>query len=254
MAGAIRWADLKLVIDYEIGIRRPRRTRARIAAAVCGCRCLARRAAGHAAAGLEMSAAPTRPFWRLHSPRTRPAAAAAGAFDADRYLDHIKFLASPEMKGRATGSPELEKAAAVHRRAVPRRRPPAAARRAAAICSPSRSPPARKLGNALTASSFSTGGEIADACRSSKEFIPFNFSASGKASGGSGLRGLRHHRARIQLRRLRRPRRRKASSSSSWRTSRRNTIPKAFSRARSTPTTRSFTARPPTPKRTARAA
>jgi len=37
--------------------------------------------------------------------------AATGAFDPDRYLDHIKFLASPEMKGRATGSPELEKAA-----------------------------------------------------------------------------------------------------------------------------------------------
>jgi hypothetical protein len=49
------------------------------------------------------------------------AAAAAGlwaaktdpaAFDADRYLSHIKYLASPELKGRATGSPELEKAAA----------------------------------------------------------------------------------------------------------------------------------------------
>ncbi len=27
------------------------------------------------------------------------------------YLDNIKFLASPELRGRATGSPELEKAA-----------------------------------------------------------------------------------------------------------------------------------------------
>src|SRR5580658_437254 len=35
----------------------------------------------------------------------------APSFDADRYLAHIKFLASPEMKGRASGSPELEKAA-----------------------------------------------------------------------------------------------------------------------------------------------
>src|SRR4051812_36113607 len=42
------------------------------------------------------------------------AAATTGgaAFDPDRYLRHIRFLASPEMKGRATGSPELEKAAA----------------------------------------------------------------------------------------------------------------------------------------------
>jgi aminopeptidase YwaD len=33
------------------------------------------------------------------------------AIDSGRYLDHVKALASPEMKGRATGSPELEKAA-----------------------------------------------------------------------------------------------------------------------------------------------
>src|ERR1700691_1624416 len=43
-------------------------------------------------------------------------ALAAGLFAAsissDEYLGIIKFLASPEMKGRATGSPELEKAAA----------------------------------------------------------------------------------------------------------------------------------------------
>ena len=44
-------------------------------------------------------------------------AAAAGLFAADiassdEYLGIIKFLASPQMRGRATGSPELEKAAA----------------------------------------------------------------------------------------------------------------------------------------------
>ena len=33
------------------------------------------------------------------------------AIDPDRFLNHIKYLASPEMRGRATGSPELEKAA-----------------------------------------------------------------------------------------------------------------------------------------------
>ena len=36
------------------------------------------------------------------------------------YLDIIKYLASPEMRGRATGSPELEKAAGLHSRPVPR--------------------------------------------------------------------------------------------------------------------------------------
>ena len=36
--------------------------------------------------------------------------AATPAIDADRLLDHIKFLASDDLKGRADGSPELERA------------------------------------------------------------------------------------------------------------------------------------------------
>jgi hypothetical protein len=35
----------------------------------------------------------------------------ASEFNPVDYLAHIKFLASPELKGRRTGSPELEKAA-----------------------------------------------------------------------------------------------------------------------------------------------
>src|SRR6266853_106488 len=35
----------------------------------------------------------------------------AAEFKSNEYLDYVKFLASPEMKGRATGSPELERAA-----------------------------------------------------------------------------------------------------------------------------------------------
>src|ERR1051326_825603 len=38
--------------------------------------------------------------------------AATPAIDPKLYLDYVKYLASPELKGRATGSPELEKAAA----------------------------------------------------------------------------------------------------------------------------------------------
>ena len=38
--------------------------------------------------------------------------AATATVDPKLYLDDVKFLASPELKGRATGSPELEKAAA----------------------------------------------------------------------------------------------------------------------------------------------
>ena len=36
---------------------------------------------------------------------------AAGPIDADRLLDHVKFLASDELKGRGDGSPELNRAA-----------------------------------------------------------------------------------------------------------------------------------------------
>src|ERR1051326_3171891 len=42
------------------------------------------------------------------------AALASGAtptIDPKLYLEDVKFLASPELRGRATGSPELEKAA-----------------------------------------------------------------------------------------------------------------------------------------------
>src|SRR6516225_10098242 len=37
--------------------------------------------------------------------------AATPTIDPSAYLDDVKFLASPELRGRATGSPELEKAA-----------------------------------------------------------------------------------------------------------------------------------------------
>ena len=37
--------------------------------------------------------------------------ASSAAIDPAQYLDDIKFLASPQLRGRATGSPELEKAA-----------------------------------------------------------------------------------------------------------------------------------------------
>ncbi len=40
-----------------------------------------------------------------------PLALLAADVNPDAYLAHIKYLASPELKGRATGSPELEKAA-----------------------------------------------------------------------------------------------------------------------------------------------
>src|SRR6476646_7490878 len=62
------------------------------------------------------------PRWELKNNSMRNAAqwilllsplALAGAdVNPDAYLAHIQYLASPELKGRATGSPELENAAA----------------------------------------------------------------------------------------------------------------------------------------------
>ena len=40
-----------------------------------------------------------------------PTTTTTPSIDPNRFLAHIKYLASPEMRGRATGSPELEKAA-----------------------------------------------------------------------------------------------------------------------------------------------
>src|SRR5271170_6168752 len=58
-------------------------------------------------------------MWHRHSCLWKTALfllVAGGLFAANisstEYLDIIKYLASPEMRGRGTGSPELEKAAA----------------------------------------------------------------------------------------------------------------------------------------------
>ena len=41
-----------------------------------------------------------------------PLVLTAADVQPDAYLAHVKYLASPQLKGRATGSPEIEKAAA----------------------------------------------------------------------------------------------------------------------------------------------
>jgi hypothetical protein len=108
------------------------------------------------------------------------AAAGDAAFDADRYLNHIKYLASPELRGRASGSPELEKAAEY-------------------IAGQFRSDGLKPLegGTYLQAFPITTSAKLGKGNRfdfsngsnrqdlqPNKDFSPFDFSSSGKASGG----------------------------------------------------------------------
>ncbi len=102
------------------------------------------------------------------------------AFSAERYLSHIKFLASPEMRGRESGSPELEKAARY-------------------IAAQFKSDGLKTLDGKsyLQAFEVTTSAKLGKANRFdfvakdttgslqiSKEYVPINFSSHGKASGG----------------------------------------------------------------------
>jgi len=98
------------------------------------------------------------------------------AFSAERYLSHIKFLASPAMRGRESGSPELEKAARY-------------------IAAQFKSDGLKTLDGKsyLQAFEVTTSAKLGKANRFdfnaqslqvSKEYVPINFSSHGKAAGG----------------------------------------------------------------------
>jgi Zn-dependent M28 family amino/carboxypeptidase len=110
------------------------------------------------------------------------AAAATTAFDPARYLDHIKFLASPEMKGRATGSPELEKAARyISDRFKADGLVPAPG--AGGFLQPFQVTSSAKLGKG---SRFEVlAGADGQELQLEKEFIPLNFSSNGRVSGSA---------------------------------------------------------------------
>ncbi len=105
---------------------------------------------------------------------------AADDFDAARYLDHIKFLASPGLKGRASGSPELEKAAeyiAAQYKALGLQ--PVAGKtflQAFPITTSAR------LGKKNSMAVVISGDR--QTVPEGQEFEPLSFSAKGKASGG----------------------------------------------------------------------
>jgi hypothetical protein len=102
------------------------------------------------------------------------------SFDPDRYLAHIKYLSSPELKGRATGSPELEKAADY-----------IAAQFKADGLEPVGGKSYLEPFEVTTSAQMGRGNRFdfklngdSESLQINKEFVPFNFSSSGKGNGG----------------------------------------------------------------------
>ena len=115
------------------------------------------------------------------------------SFDADRYLAHIKFLASPEMKGRASGSPELEKAA---KYIEDKFHADGLKPLGGSYLQPFEVATSSKLGKNNQFESV-RAGEIEN-LQVEKEFVPFDFSSSEKASGavvfaGYGITAPEYH-------------------------------------------------------------
>lgn len=107
--------------------------------------------------------------------------AANNLVNSQRYLDHVKFLASPELKGRATGSPEIGKAAkyiAGHF-AEFGLVPPGSTK---GYLQPYKITIASKLGSKNQAAVTVQGKRRS--LKLNDDFSTFYFSGSGKASGG----------------------------------------------------------------------
>lgn len=116
--------------------------------------------------------------------------AATPSFDAPRYLDHIKFLAAPDLKGRATGSPELEKAGRYivdHFRADGLRPPIGSYGGGSNGGGSNGYLQAFQVTTSATLGKTNrfevSAGADSQELQIGKEFIPFNFSSSGRVSG-----------------------------------------------------------------------
>ena len=129
-----------------------------------------------------------------------PLAMPAADVDPGAYLAHIQYLASPELKGRATGSPELEKAAdyiAGQFRSFGLR--PVDGKNSADLTNYELPFPAElgaRLGpaNALSVSDAGTRQTLTEG----QDYVPFTFSTNGKFSGpvvfaGYGITAKEHN-------------------------------------------------------------
>lgn len=105
-------------------------------------------------------------------------AAGQPSFDTERYLEHIKFLASAALKGRGDGSPELEKAA---KYIEDRFHADGLKTVGGNYLQPFEISTSSKLGKTNKFEAI-TGGDI-ETLQSEKDFLPYSFSASGKANG-----------------------------------------------------------------------
>ena len=119
---------------------------------------------------------------------------AAPAFTADRYIQHVKFLASPELKGRGTGSPELEKAGdyiiAFFKKLGIKPADAKAYRQGLQVTTNARLGPGNRFSEKLS--------DGAHALQPDKDFVPFNFSSVGAADGqvvfaGYGITAPEYH-------------------------------------------------------------
>src|SRR6266446_9316850 len=95
------------------------------------------------------------------------------------YLEHVKYLASPALKGRATGSPELEKAAAYIASQFQSFGLKAADGKSFKLAFPA------ELGASLgTANAFaSSEAGSRQVLREGRDYEPFSFSTNGKFAG-----------------------------------------------------------------------
>jgi Peptidase family M28/PDZ domain/PA domain len=114
-----------------------------------------------------------------------PLTLAAADINPEAYLAHVKYLASPELKGRATGSPELEKAAAyIAGQFQSFGLKPVDGKNPANVKDYELPFPAElgaKLGPA-NAFSYSDAGSQ-QTLKEGQDFVPFTFSTNGKFSG-----------------------------------------------------------------------